>query len=407
MTTKNLLLLSMIFLALTSCDIPVGSNSNWQDVVKAANNECPDITGTYSIMDQPGYLMLGGHYEDPKKAWEVMSITGNPQQELHITLYETNTGISYNALITRTRNKDYQCKDGMLETAWPYMDAPINRADESISNDDLVEKSLSFAKNKNGDLVLRTNTHTWKGIAVWCGDGCKYLPIPFTSRTHHHWSRWPSSAIPVATGTIEALNDKDIDNDIETTAPNDETPEGRVARLLKAMTRSGATLIKVYSEKNFWKATFRGTNDALLATHEVLQSTQAVQILNITTDSGTSSIKELQVELRVAPTNAEREAKQVEEENEHNLAVQHDAENNALVKHLLPSVPQGMTITASHHDANGFLVEVRHQDETAFYELIVKAIASGKFISGDIKARKPVDAYGKHIVDILFIPKSD
>jgi hypothetical protein len=400
MTIKHFLFIALVSLSLPGCDVP--TNEDWKDVVKAADNECPDITGTYSIMDQPGYLMLAGHYEKPERNWSVMSISGNPQVELQITLYEADTGISYQSPIKRIRNRDYECKAGMLETAWPYMAAPINRSEEHISDDDLVEKSLSFAKNKKGDLVLRSNTHSWKGISVWCGDGCKYVPIPLTGRTSHRWRYWPSSAIPTPiTATENAIaTQQDIPK------PEDDNPEGMAKYHLKKLTPKGVRLDKVFDSKDHWRAVFRGDTNGLLALHETLQTTADIQLIDVKINAIGAQQKELQLDFRLPPTQAEREAKKAAEAEQLRKAQEHEAKDRVIVKQLLPCFPAGMTLTFYHSDENGFLAEVRHKDGDAFYQLIVNAMASGHFLRADIKARKYVDNENLQVVDVLLVPKS-
>jgi hypothetical protein len=345
--------------------------------------------------------MLGGQYEKDPKPWDTLNISGNPQQELQITLYESNTGATNETPIKRVRGKDYECQNGFLETEWPSFDVPLNRLNDAIPNDDQFEKSLSFAKNKMGELVIRTNTRHWKGFTVWCGDGCKDVPIPFTSRTRYKWSRWPIATIPAPTPN-ENTN-TGATNGYSTA--NDGTPEARARHALRKMTKPGAKLVRLTNNGKTWKATFHGDTNSLLVLHEAAQSSSEIQFHDVKMNSAPSTQKELQIEFRLPPTTEEREAKKAAEKNRLRAASLHEAAERALVMRLLPSIPKGLIITASHHDAETFLVEVRHKNEDVFYELITRAIASGEFSQAEIKARKYVDNTGKQVVDILLTPK--
>jgi hypothetical protein len=398
---SSALLLISTSLILESCDLTKNSANDWQNVIPAAANECPNITGTYSIMDEAAYLMLGGQYEKDPKPWDTLNISGNPQQELQITLYESNTGATNETPIKRVRGKDYECQNGFLETEWPSFDVPLNRLNDAIPNDDQFEKSLSFAKNKMGELVIRTNTRHWKGFTVWCGDGCKDVPIPFTSRTRYKWSRWPIATIPAPTPN-ENTN-TGATNGYSTA--NDGTPEARARHALRKMTKPGAKLVRLTNNGKTWKATFHGDTNSLLVLHEAAQSSSEIQFHDVKMNSAPSTQKELQIEFRLPPTTEEREAKKAAEKNRLRAASLHEAAERALVMRLLPSIPKGLIITASHHDAETFLVEVRHKNEDVFYELITRAIASGEFSQAEIKARKYVDNTGKQVVDILLTPK--
>lgn len=386
------LLLILIALTLASCDPSQHSAKDGQNVITAAGNECPDIAGTYLIMDRAGYLILGGHYEKTPKNWEILNISGNPQQELHIRLYDS-LGATNETPLKRVKGTDYKCQNGFLETEWPA-EVRLDRSDDAIPENHGFEKSLSFAKNNKGELAMRTNIRHWKEVPVWCGDGCRYVPIPFTSRIRYKWSHWPSEAIPTATTPENA-------NAIESFIAEGETPEEKVKRVFSKMTRPGATLVSLSNNGKTWKAVFRGDNHSLLALHEAAQSTILLLILDVKIDSTPTAQKEVKIEFLLPPTQEEREAKKAAEKDRLRTASLNEAADRALVMRLLPSIPKGMIITASQHDAETFLVEVRHENEDAFYELITRAVASGEFSQANIKTRKKIDRQGKHVVDIL------
>lgn len=407
----------MIILTSASCDSQKYSAGDRQDIITAEGNDCPDITGTYSIMDRAGYLKLGGHYEKKPKNWAIINISGNAQQELHIRLYESDSGATNETPIKRVKDEDYSCQNGLLETKWPA-EVRLNRSEDAIPESHEYKKSLSFAKSKTGELVMRTNIRHWKGVSVWCGDGCKSMPVPFTSRTRYKWSHWPSADIPdaptadasassssVSGATI--FNENTVAGSItESVIADDGTPEARAKRAISKMTKPGAALVRLSNNGKIWKAVLRGDTHSLYQLHEAALSSNEILIRDVKISSTPGSQKEVHIEFLLPPTQEEREAKKAKEQSERQLASAHEAEGRALVKRLLPSIPKGMTITASQHDAKTFLVEVRHENEDTFYELIARAISSGEFSQANIKTRKNVDTQGKQVADILLIPTS-
>lgn len=394
------LLIGLLTLYVASRDQSAIPSNDWRQVIEAPKDTCPDITGTYSIMDEASYLMLGGHYEKTPKNWDTLTISGNPQQELHISLYETNTGATNETPIKRVRGKDYDCKSGLFDTEWPYGVLPLNNLDENIPNDEQFEKSLSFAKNAMGELIIRINTHQWKTITTFCFDGCKSLPIPFTSQTRYKWSRWPVATIPTKPKPDDGTHPIQ-----ESTTVAEGSPEARARNALRKMTKPGVQLTSLKNTGSTWKATFHGDSRNLLELHEAAQSSGEILFFNIKIEPSTSTQKELRLEFGLPPTKEEQEAKRAAEKELLQKALLNEKADRALVKRLLPSFPTGMTMTASRHDAETFLVEVRHKNEEAFYELITRAIASGEFLSANIKTRKYVDNEGNQVVDILLVPK--
>lgn len=389
---------ALLFIGCTPRD---GYPDDWQPLATTAADQCPDIAGTFTIGDRIVYQMLGGHYEKTPRTWSVMSIAGNPQEGLQITLYEINTGAPYEQPIKRNRNHDYQCQDGWLDLAWP---GNIRMYDENdrIPDDDLMEKSLSLAKNRAGELVIRTNVSHWKGIAVWCGDGCKYIPIPFTRQTYYTWSRWEVTAIPI----YRPVNANAAAFDIDANAPMDETPAGRVARLLHDLAPMGVRVLAVKTDGNQWTARFRGTTDNLIALHEALLNSAAInEITDLQAGDRSSGERNIEITFRVSADKTTRDAKAAAEQARIAHAQSVRAGEERLVKLLLPNFPKDMVLTFFTTTPEGFIAEVRHKDEEAFYQLLVNAKASGNFSNAQIKNHKTVDGYGRQVVDVLLIPQ--
>lgn len=157
--------------------------------------QCPYLDGDYAIGDEAMYRALAAHYDKEPRKWVVASVGGDPQTELRVRLYEAGTGAPIEEAVRRRRGSDYDCDDGWLRMRWPGGMQLLGEG-ERVPEGDQFDKTIAFAKNRDGDLVARIEISHWKGVAVWCGDGCKYLPIPFTRSNSFSWQRWTTSAIP-------------------------------------------------------------------------------------------------------------------------------------------------------------------------------------------------------------------
>ena len=192
---------------------------DWQPAVVAPAGQCPDITGTYNIEYDSVYIpkgFIGSRYtegefvfvhpvayralagqhlrEEIESAWDVMTISGNPQESLQVTLYRRDGDSEIKKAIELKKNSgDYQCEQGWLQSSWPN-GTPMRDADDTDWRG--LNKTLNFAKNRAGELVVRTDIERWKQFSVWCGDGCKYVQIPFTRETTYEWARWSSAKTP-------------------------------------------------------------------------------------------------------------------------------------------------------------------------------------------------------------------
>lgn len=405
----TLLLLSALF---SGCGNHDGYPHDWDAAVTAPAGQCPDITGTYLISDRISYATLAGHYEETPRTWQVMSLAGNPQVGLEAMVYEINTGTPYEKTIKRSKGTDYQCDDGWLEMPWPGGVA-LTTEDDAPNDNRQMSKTLSYAKNRAGELVIRTNIARWQAFAVWCGDGCKYVPIPFTRETTYAWSRWSPIAVPAYRPSN--LPAPDPDND----APANESPAGRVVRLLRDIAPVGVRVVSVKPEGDHWIAHFHGNNENLLGMHEALLSTNVITgILSVNVDSrGTvdshetvdnheTAGKNMYVGLTTIASLPVREDNAAKERERVALAKQLDEERDRVVKLLLPNFPKGMVLTNITRIESGYLAEVRYPDEDGFYELLANAQLSGNFSSVSIKSKKDKDGYGRLVFDVAIVPKT-
>lgn len=388
----RLLQVAAVSMVLAGCGMSADTDEAWKNVVIASGDDCPDIAGTYVVLDDPAYVMLGGPPAGPDTSWQTITLAGDAARAIEVTVHDAWTGRTNATPIRRIRGTDYTCSDGWLQAEWPYGRFPFDRAADGVPQGADAEKSMSIARNTLGELVVRTNIRTWESFSVWCGDGCASIPLPFTGSTRHQWSRWPASPrdpSPLSAGASLA---------------DDGTPEGAAARRLAPLLPPHIRLVRIVSMgDNQWNASLQGGGGSVPALQGALQTSGDLLVDNLRIDAA-SPLKAFVVTFRFAPTAEENAARKAQEATRREHALQREAEVSALVKRLLPSFPRGMTTTGYRLEADGFLVELRHRDERAFEELLTRAVASGEFSSADIKARKSPDPERNQVVEVLLVP---
>ncbi len=270
---------------------------DWQPVVVTPDGLCPDIAGTYKIEHDSlftptgysgstvtsgtyqiiypvAYQALAGQYfhedEGVRSTWDIMTISGNLQKSLQVKLYGIGNDTKIEKVIElKKAASDYQCNQGWLKSNWPNGTPMRNSADTDWRG---LVKTLNFAKNLGGELVTRTDVARWQEFSVWCGDGCKYVRIPFTREITYEWSRLDSAQIsklePISPSPPVARH-PDID------APADESPAGRVTSILRTMTTDAVRIVSLYADGERWITRFHGSTDNLIALDEKLMTSEA------------------------------------------------------------------------------------------------------------------------------------
>ncbi len=286
--------LLMMFVFISGCNKD-HYPKDWQPAVIAPSGQCPDITGTYKIeydsvyvpegfigsrhtdgefviSHSVAYHALAGRYfhEEIESAWDVMTISGNPQELLQVTLYQRGGDTEIKkAIELKKSGGDYRCNEGWLQSSWPK-GTPMRDADDTDWRG--LNKTLNFAKNHAGELVVRTDIQRWYEFSVWCGDGCKYVRIPFTSETSYAWSRLDSAQIPI----LEPVSPLPVAKNPDADVAAGESPTNRVMRILRAMTPDGVRIVSLHADSERWIARFHGGTDNLIALHEKLMSSEAL-----------------------------------------------------------------------------------------------------------------------------------
>lgn len=87
------------------------------------------------------------------------------------------------------RGEAYRCEDGWLVPAFPAQGLVSDGTYKSPEVLRGAERMVHVAAAKDGALVARLETTTHNEVALWCGDGCKRMRVPFSAKSLVRWER--------------------------------------------------------------------------------------------------------------------------------------------------------------------------------------------------------------------------
>ncbi len=195
-------------LALAGCSDETRSPADWGPLDVPRGKGCPQLAGQYRNDDPLVFLALVTQHlprEGRAQHWFDVTLSGTVESGLQIQL---GTPGSVGASTIRLQPAAEACHDGWLQLSWPYM---LIERNDPLFRDLPGEgyKEIYVARDTAGNLVARQVTATYLEFPVWCGDGCKYIRIPFTRSEQVRWHRLsamgalPSDRSGPAIGTSE------------------------------------------------------------------------------------------------------------------------------------------------------------------------------------------------------------
>lgn len=243
---KKWVLLTFMPLLLAGCD---NYPDEWPNLDKPLIAQCPDLSGTYRIgsNNESGVGEHAALYDtlfrnilgsEPQRwAWETLTISGDPDKQLDITLalspatlennrkavanqgeyyrkqyegfqtpaqrwsggfkrmtdeqYENNLMKIYRwpfAHRVLENGNDYRCKGG-----WLVGDRLVHDPgpDRNSPRPDYLDGIVRFGRDKDGGLVAEAVYEQQQELTLWCGDGCKGIPLGTWKM--HDWRHWPAA----------------------------------------------------------------------------------------------------------------------------------------------------------------------------------------------------------------------
>ncbi|HEX4931769.1 MAG TPA: hypothetical protein VFV33_01240, partial [Gemmatimonadaceae bacterium] len=161
---------------------------------------CPDLAGRYAFAPEPVSHLLAGRFapwDSVPRELESFTIAGSADTALHVTLGYLDGGTVEKRLVKGSEYAgDYHCGDGWLHLL--SRDIP-DRWDAEVKSGDFFAKrrAMRIAVGADGRLVGRLDRIDYDEFAVWCGDGCQGIALPWTFETRSTWSaaqRWEEGA---------------------------------------------------------------------------------------------------------------------------------------------------------------------------------------------------------------------
>ncbi len=187
----RVLLLLFSATVLAACGGSTSMPRGWPRVVTAGGDACPKLAGRYFDSSAPISQMLASQhvpYDTIEADWAYFELVGDADKGLRVTVVHRDSVSVSGTLSKGTEwSGDYYCKDGWLKVG----DGKLpNSWDAEVKADDFQpqRRQLRIAPNTDGALVARLDFTDYDEFTVWCGDGCRGIPLPWTFRTRSAWS---------------------------------------------------------------------------------------------------------------------------------------------------------------------------------------------------------------------------
>lgn len=191
--SRFFLLLTTVVVALVACN---GDSKrmpkDWGPVELGKDTLCPPIQGRYVYAPGPIEWQLAGRHvpwDSVPAELEYFAVAGTADTALHVTVGYVDGRAHEQRLQKGTRYaRDYFCEDGWLQIRSGEIS---NQFDAEVASPEFYAKThaMRIARSTSGALVARLDRIDYDEFYVWCGDGCKGFPLPWTFETRSTWSR--------------------------------------------------------------------------------------------------------------------------------------------------------------------------------------------------------------------------
>lgn len=178
--------------ALCACGDSQDMPRGWPRVIVASDSGCPDVAGRYFDSSEPISRMLAPQlvpFDSVEADRAYFELEGDPRQGLRVTVVHRDS-VRLSGRLTKGSeySGDYYCANGWLMVGDGRLP---NSWDDSVRTDDfrVRRRNLRIAPNTDGALVARLDFTDYDEFTVWCGDGCRGFPLPWTFDTRSIWSK--------------------------------------------------------------------------------------------------------------------------------------------------------------------------------------------------------------------------
>lgn len=183
------LLLLPVLLLTQACSKTPGMPRAWGPLRLASDSACPRVYGSFDASDRDFAHVVATQflpYDTTRGRVDAMSLAMDEDSLLTVIAWVDHEPRD---TVRLRKGREFHCADGWLEPAYPQW-LPSYADDSSAARARQAGRtSLMLATGDKGALVGRLDHHTYDEFTVWCGDGCKGIPLPWTWRTSHRWYR--------------------------------------------------------------------------------------------------------------------------------------------------------------------------------------------------------------------------
>lgn len=150
---------------------------------------CPPVTGTYGVESELLFTtLIGQHLPAPARtiAWSAFTLQGDADTAL--TAIVLHAREDSDTLHLR-RGEAYQCTGGWLAPTFPREGLASDGTDDDAQALRGAERAVFIASARDGALVARLRTTSYRELPIWCGDGCTSVRVPWSGRSVVRWER--------------------------------------------------------------------------------------------------------------------------------------------------------------------------------------------------------------------------
>jgi hypothetical protein len=155
---------------------------------------CPPIAGAYRRADNVlGTIMTAAlPYESRDRDWTIVVIA-QPTDTTMILTYRTAVGVADTVRLRLPA--DYECNSGWIEPGFAWLRLPDPyRAPNDYRH---IRDDFRIAANDDQHLVGQRIIRRYRQFDVWCGDGCKGFPLPWTVRREVQYHTMLDTLAPI------------------------------------------------------------------------------------------------------------------------------------------------------------------------------------------------------------------
>ncbi len=234
-------LLATVVATLTACGDRVTVPRTYGPLDLGEADHCAIVNGRFDVQEPLVRWAVVERvlpFDSTRGPIEAFSLLGNADQSLRLLAWSDGRARD---TVRLQRDRDYRCSERRvvldLPTALPadVHDAPVLPGERQTR-----AYRLALALGAEGALTAELSHETFVGFPVWCGDGCRYLPVPFSRHTSHEWTRvypLPEDGKPFPRRRVTAREQRQGDRLLEEERALEEgrpLPRGPASRLLQS-----------------------------------------------------------------------------------------------------------------------------------------------------------------------------